>query len=579
HNLLQQGEQVQTLQDTVRKLIDGNNWLMSKLGERMKESVSLTLKAASLNHELETVLNDKMIMSHTIDELQGKVSELNLLPETTPRAIIVIKMLEILNKASQPSSGKGLCVSLISLDSRRGTNLRRTLDTLLSTHEAQILFSTFDEWFGIEALQSITLVTCCVCRKAKFRQTASVDGAAPVNEFIKTGPTISCDKAVCSACYLNSISYSLELLQETWWTTQGSTISIFCPCGSHCDRIPMDNRQRLIQLLQMMNDDWLKITKMKIYDTALHLMKILNNIKPEPTTSARKVAARMHRKMMANGFMRWPFDMGYWDLHHTKTGSPLQANSKFVQIYNVEHDGETLSIPVFTRFLRAEKEPTHCVICTESICDVSYGSIEQWTKVCAEFDGDWKWRVLLFPQKLGTKCNHAIDFCTPCLRRHIEVQLEQFGRSACDNITCPSAGCERLLTYEELKIYAQEETFLKYDEYLKLKALSQMPSFMWCLSEKCSSGQIHDLLLNSHVVCADCEFEMCFTHQVKWHEGLSCEQYDSLKETGDPEFQQTQGWITNNTKPCPECNIKVQKGNGCFHMTCESTLWPQTAQL
>jgi hypothetical protein len=118
--------------------------------------------------------------------------------------------------------------------------------------------------------------------------------------------------------------------------------------------------------------------------------------------------------------------MGYWDLHCTKTGSPLKANSKFVQIYNVEHAGETLSIPIFTRFLRAEKEPTDCIICTESICDVSYGSIEEWTKVCAEFDGDWMWRVLLFPQKLGTKCSHAIDFCTLCLQQHIETQLEQF---------------------------------------------------------------------------------------------------------------------------------------------------------
>lgn len=35
------------------------------------------------------------------------------------------------------------------------------------------------------------------------------------------------------------------------------------------------------------------------------------------------------------------------------------------------------------------------------------------------------------------------------------------------------------------------------------------------------------LIYPSHVICADCEFEMCFTHQVKWHEGLSCEQFDS----------------------------------------------------
>lgn len=262
--LREQEEQIKSLQDTVTNLIDENNSLMSKLGERMNESVSLRLDNASLNHDLKTALNDKRSTSHTIDELQGKVSELNLLPRATPRVIIVMKMLEFLNKDSQPSSRKGLCVSLISLDSRPGSNLRSTLDTLLSTDEAQILFSTFDKWFGIEALQSTTLVTCSVCRKVKFRQTAGVAGAATVNEFITTGPTISCDKAVCSACYLSSLSYSLELLQETWWTAQGPTISILCPCGSHCDRIPMGNRRQLTQLLQLMNDDWLKIRKMKM---------------------------------------------------------------------------------------------------------------------------------------------------------------------------------------------------------------------------------------------------------------------------------------------------------------------------
>lgn len=263
--LHEQQEQIEGLQDTVRNLIDENNSLMSILGERTKESVSLRLKAASLTHGLESSLNDKTSMSHTINELQNKVSELDLLPKaTTPRAIIVLKMLEILNKASQPSNKKGHCVSLISFDRRPGTNLRSTLDTLLMADEAQTLSSTFDKWFGVEALHSITLATCCVCRKVKFKQTIGVAGAAPINEFITIGPTISCDKAVCSACYLKSISYSLELLQEAWWTAQGTAISILCPCGSHCDRIPLQSRRQLIHLLQLTNDDWLTITKMKM---------------------------------------------------------------------------------------------------------------------------------------------------------------------------------------------------------------------------------------------------------------------------------------------------------------------------
>ena len=264
-NLLhKQEKQIQTLHDTVRKLVDDNNLLTSKRSERMQEFISLELKAASLDHELETLRNDQRNASHTINELQAKISKLGLLPEVTPRVIIVIKILEILNKASQPLGGKGTCASLVSLDNCQGANLRSALDTLLSADEAQVLFSTFDKWFGIKALQSIALVTCFVCRKIKFRQTATVDGATAFNEFTTAGLTTSCDKAICSVCYLKSISYSLELLQETWWIAQGSTISIFCPCRNHCDSIPMDDRRKLIKLLQMTNDDWLKIRKMKM---------------------------------------------------------------------------------------------------------------------------------------------------------------------------------------------------------------------------------------------------------------------------------------------------------------------------
>lgn len=109
----------------------------------------------------------------------------------------------------------------------------------------------------------------------------------------------------------------------------------------------------------------------------------------------------------------------------------------------------------------------------------------------------------------------------------------------------------------------------RYDEYLKMEALNQIPSFRWCLAEHCSSGQIHDLIFDSHVACGDCGYQMCFYHQVKWHEGLTCEEYDSLKENGDPRFQETQDWMMANTKSCPECGINLQKGDGCFHMTCK----------
>ncbi|KAH6953372.1 hypothetical protein DER45DRAFT_575760 [Fusarium avenaceum] len=570
-NILQkQEEQIESLQDTVSSLIEKNKLLMSNLSERIEDSVQLRLKIASSNQELHNALENTRVMSYTVHELEDQISQLKQIhgSKTTPRTIIISKLLSKSCEYLEASGGKGVRVSTESVSSRVFTNLKDTLDTVLSADEIQHLLPTFEQWLGGEELNSVSLVTCCECKKVKFKRAISSKGVVCINEFITTYPGFACIYSICSLCFFKSLSYSFELFRETWWKTRGSIIYIPCPCG-RCGRdIPLQSRGTLVKLLCFMEDKCLGERNIRSYDTALELMKALDGIIPQLTLNARNVAARMHRKLIANNFMHSPFDLRFRDLTHNEVGSPLKANSTLFSLYNIDHAGEALRIPVFNRFLRIEPTSIECVICTDSYHEVFYGSLEEWTKVCSEFEGDWIWKILIFPQKLHENCSHIIDFCTGCLQQHLQTQLDQFGRSAYDNITCPSQECQRLLTYEEIQLYAKEETFHEYDEYLKLKALSQMPSFMWCLAEKCSSGQIHDLIFDSHVSCAECEFEMCFTHQVKWHEGLTCEQYESLKRTGDPESEETQKWIATNTKPCPECGIHVQKGNGCFHMTC-----------
>lgn len=107
-----------------------------------------------------------------------------------------------------------------------------------------------------------------------------------------------------------------------------------------------------------------------------------------------------------------------------------------------------------------------------------------------------------------------------------------------------------------------------------LKLLSAEPGFRWCLRPGCPNGQLYDdtEYLDPHIVCGECAFESCFTHQVPWHEGLSCDQYESQREHGDPDYAQTQDWIREHSKPCPGCGANVQKDDGCFHMTCEYSL-------
>jgi hypothetical protein len=114
----------------------------------------------------------------------------------------------------------------------------------------------------------------------------------------------------------------------------------------------------------------------------------------------------------------------------------------------------------------------------------------------------------------------------------------------------------------------------RYDKLRVLKLLSADPGFRWCLSPECDSGQLYDdtEYLDPHIICEECGFESCFTHAVPWHEGQSCDQFESQREHGDPEYAQTQNWIRQNSKPCPGCSANVEKDAGCFHMTCEYLL-------
>lgn len=52
---------------------------------------------------------------------------------------------------------------------------------------------------------------------------------------------------------------------------------------------------------------------------------------------------------------------------------------------------------------------------------------------------------------------------------------------------------------------------------------------------------------------------------------ITCEQAKKDRELlANPDKAQnaTDDWIAKNTKPCPKCNVRVQKDGGCFYMQC-----------
>lgn len=96
------------------------------------------------------------------------------------------------------------------------------------------------------------------------------------------------------------------------------------------------------------------------------------------------------------------------------------------------------------------------------------------------------------------------------------------------------------------------------------------PNFQPCTHAGCDSGQIHETGHDQPIMkCTSCHKLTCFTHTQAWHTGMTCTDFDSssARLAADQEVE-TLKIIDSTTKKCPGCEVRIQKNNGCDHMTC-----------
>ncbi|KAK7442393.1 hypothetical protein CaCOL14_001213 [Colletotrichum acutatum] len=125
-------------------------------------------------------------------------------------------------------------------------------------------------------------------------------------------------------------------------------------------------------------------------------------------------------------------------------------------------------------------------------------------------------------------CNHPPEACLECLQMSIKSDLNS---KLWTEIQCPE--CRELLEYVDIQKYADEETFARYEALALRAAMAEADKFIWCTAN-CGSGQLHDTGGEQPIVtCLHCGQRSCFSHNVTWHENLSCQEYDALLQ--DPE--------------------------------------------
>ncbi|PVF96666.1 hypothetical protein CPB86DRAFT_708599, partial [Serendipita vermifera] len=187
-----------------------------------------------------------------------------------------------------------------------------------------------------------------------------------------------------------------------------------------------------------------------------------------------------------------------------------------------------------------------------------------------------------FPQSAPCEgCTHLPEVCLECLRQTIQtaITIGEF----LSGISCPSANCSEKLDYFAVEKWADKDTFERrhclsnyphrYDKLLLQNSLrTEVPSYVLCISPTCGSGQEHTGgESNSIVTCHACGLKQCFKHQTPWHEGLTCDQWDEQIKQDAINKDLTDELVKTTTKACPRegCGRRIEKIDGCDHMTCK----------
>ncbi|KAL1960561.1 hypothetical protein VTO42DRAFT_7140 [Malbranchea cinnamomea] len=129
---------------------------------------------------------------------------------------------------------------------------------------------------------------------------------------------------------------------------------------------------------------------------------------------------------------------------------------------------------------------------------------------------------------ISSTCDHSSPeaankfVCKGCLQQHLDVQVQ----SGANRLTCPI--CLAELAYYDIKKWALPRTFARYDRLRMRDAITADPNFIWCSNPNCEAGQVHESGSDAPIViCQSCGTKTCFNHQKRWHEGLTCAEFDN----------------------------------------------------
>jgi hypothetical protein len=449
-------QDIQSLSTELRNQEEEHKQDLLMLEFRLATAEAALDKEKSEHHDAKVIIHALEVHGESLqEEVEGAQSELE---EAQSRLSNVLSKLFALF-GPNPTPRQFLFVQLFASTFPRLQQTQATCSRFMEGHQAEdltsndldiplaeasvvpFLNSICPGSPGYHTLQSLEFIRCSECKRHKLNGLPNDrnNNLIECPRWFRQNNCPTC--ALCTDCLKEKLK---KAITEGWWYELDSPYWLKCPVDECRTPLEIGSVEVLVETIRDFSDgDVVQLSMM--YGRALLFREALSCANPRPGLEAISLAIGLHQQLIAFGLLNDEFNVG-------TANDDVDAG----EVLMGKIDTVDLQTPIFTKFFRRSETAVDCSICLESFHEIEIESQERWTQACEGYHGSWMSDMFSFPTRDALHCDHDINVCKQCLRRHLESQLELHGRNAKGRLTCPI--CNRVLSEQEVRSLGCAET-------------------------------------------------------------------------------------------------------------------------
>lgn len=182
-------------------------------------------------------------------------------------------------------------------------------------------------------------------------------------------------------------------------------------------------------------------------------------------------------------------------------------------------------------------------------------------------------------------CGSRHPFCRACYHQYVKSAIKE--GPGCLALCCPMPDCKSVLPVEMIRELCAEDGDAsesgdgevmqrRYDRFFSESFVNDNKAIKWCPAPNCgycvavpptSTIGSSDNDAEANLVRCRCGHSWCWQCEMEAHSPVDCNTVQKWIEKNSNESENL-NWIIAHSKPCPKCLRRIEKNQGCMHMTC-----------